>query len=97
MSGVSTNYGAEPIPDRVPKENAAVLARLEQPGSVRILKLSLGAVALSDIWFGRQRINPWLPQEVKGGHGCRGAALVSFAIRPLNRTTEPLESSRVGP
>jgi Asp-tRNA(Asn)/Glu-tRNA(Gln) amidotransferase A subunit family amidase len=84
-AGIPTTYGAEPYRNRVPKENAAVVARLEQAGAVLIAKLSLGALALNDIWFGGQTMNPWLPQEGSGGSSAgpgaaTGAGLVGFAI-----------------
>ena len=84
-AGIPTTYGAEPYRDRVPKENAAVVARLADAGAVLIAKLSLGALALNDIWFGGQTMNPWLPEEGSGGSSAgpgaaTGAGLVGFAI-----------------
>jgi len=84
-AGIPTTYGAEPYRDRVPKENAAVVARLEEAGAVLIAKLSLGALALNDIWFGGQTMNPWLTEEGSGGSSAgpgaaTGAGLVAFAI-----------------
>ena len=84
-AGIPTTYGAELYRDRVPKENAAVVARLEEAGSVLIAKLSLGALALNDIWFGGQTMNPWLTEEGSGGSSAgpgaaTGTGLVAFAI-----------------
>jgi Asp-tRNA(Asn)/Glu-tRNA(Gln) amidotransferase A subunit family amidase len=84
-AGIRTTWGAEPYRDRVPKENSTVVARLEQAGAVLIAKLSLGALALNDIWFGGQTMNPWLPEEGSGGSSAgpgaaTGAGLVGFAI-----------------
>ena len=84
-AGIPTTYGAEPYRDRMPKENAAVVARLEEAGAVLIAKLSLGALALNDIWFGGQTMNPWLTEEGSGvssaGPGAAtGAGLDAFAI-----------------
>ena len=84
-AGIPTTYGAELYRDRVPKENAAVVARLEEAGAVLIAKLSLGALALNDIWFGGQTMNPWLTEEGSGGSSAgpgaaTGAGLVAFAI-----------------
>jgi Asp-tRNA(Asn)/Glu-tRNA(Gln) amidotransferase A subunit family amidase len=84
-AGITTTYGAEPYRDRVPKENAVVVARLADAGAVLIAKLSLGALALNDIWFGGQTMNPWLPEEGAGGSSAgpgaaTGGGLVGFAI-----------------
>src|SRR5205085_10397307 len=84
-AGIPTTYGAESYRERVPKENAAVVARLEQAGAVLIAKLSLGALALNDIWFGGQTMNPWLLEEGSSGSSAgpgaaTAAGLVGFSI-----------------
>ncbi|HZC65603.1 MAG TPA: amidase family protein, partial [Candidatus Dormibacteraeota bacterium] len=50
-AGIPTTYGAEPFRDRIPKADAAVVKRLHEAGAVLVAKLSLGALALNDIWF----------------------------------------------
>jgi len=82
---IPTTYGAEPFRDRVPVEDAAVTARLNEAGAVLVAKLSLGALALNDIWFGGETKNPWLPVEGSSGSSAGPAAavaagLVGFAI-----------------
>src|SRR4029450_3991580 len=51
-AGIATTYGAEPYRKRVPQKDAAVVKRLHEAGAVLVAKLSLGALALNDIWFG---------------------------------------------
>jgi Asp-tRNA(Asn)/Glu-tRNA(Gln) amidotransferase A subunit family amidase len=51
----------------VPAHDAVVVARLERAGAILLAKLSLGALALNDIWFGGQTMNPWLPEEGASG------------------------------
>jgi Asp-tRNA(Asn)/Glu-tRNA(Gln) amidotransferase A subunit family amidase len=84
-AGTPTTYGAEPYRDRVPQTDAAVVRRLNEAGAVLLAKLSLGALALNDVWFGGQTMNPWLPEEgASGSSAGPGAALaaglVAFAI-----------------
>jgi len=84
-AGIATTYGAEPYRDRVPKMDAAVVKRLHDAGAVLVAKLSMGALALNDIWFGGQTMNPWLLEEgASGSSAGPGAAvaagLVGFAI-----------------
>ncbi len=84
-AGISTTYGAEPFRNRVPKDDAIVVKRLHDAGAVLIAKLSLGALALNDIWFGGQTMNPWLLEEGASGSSAgpgaaTAAGLVSFAI-----------------
>jgi Asp-tRNA(Asn)/Glu-tRNA(Gln) amidotransferase A subunit family amidase len=84
-AGIATTYGAEPFRDRVPKEDAAVVKRLSDAGAVLVAKLSLGALALNDIWFGGQTMNPWLLEEGASGSSAgpgaaTAAGLVGFSI-----------------
>ena len=84
-AGIATTYGAEPFRHRVPDEDAAVVRKLDAAGAVLVAKLSLGALALNDIWFGGQTMNPWLPQEGASGSSAgpasaTAAGLVAFAI-----------------
>ncbi len=84
-AGIRTTYGAEPFRDRIPNEDAAVVKRLHEAGAVLVAKLSLGALALNDIWFGGQTMNPWLPEEGASGSSAGPAAataagLVGFSI-----------------
>ncbi len=84
-AGIKTTWGAEPFRDRVPVEDATVTARLNEAGAVLVAKLSLGALALNDVWFGGQTKNPWnLDEGASGSSAGPGAAvaagLVGFAI-----------------
>ena len=84
-AGIPTTYGAEPFRDRVPAKDAAVVRRLDEAGAVLIAKLSMGALALNDVWFGGQTKNPWLLEEGSGGSSAgpgaaTAAGLVGFSI-----------------
>ncbi len=84
-AGIATTYGAEPYRDRVPTADATVVERLNAAGAVLVAKLSLGALALNDIWFGGQTMNPWLLEEGSSGSSAGpgasvAAGLVGFAI-----------------
>jgi Asp-tRNA(Asn)/Glu-tRNA(Gln) amidotransferase A subunit family amidase len=84
-AGIPTTYGAEPFRNRVPSADAIVVGRLTEAGAVLIAKLSLGALALNDIWFGGQTMNPWLLEEGASGSSAGPAAataagLVAFSI-----------------
>ena len=84
-AGIPTTWGAEPFRDRVPAKDAAVVKRLHDAGAVLVAKLSLGALALNDIWFGGQTMNPWLLEEGSSGSSAgpgaaTAAGLVAFAI-----------------
>ena len=66
-AGIATTYGAEPFRDRIPTTDATVVERLHRAGAVLVAKLSLGALALNDIWFGGETKNPWLLEEGASG------------------------------
>jgi Asp-tRNA(Asn)/Glu-tRNA(Gln) amidotransferase A subunit family amidase len=82
---IPTTYGAEPFRNRVPAADSVVVRRLNDAGAVLIAKLSLGALALNDIWFGGQTMNPWLLEEGASGSSAgpgaaTAAGLVGFSI-----------------
>jgi Asp-tRNA(Asn)/Glu-tRNA(Gln) amidotransferase A subunit family amidase len=84
-AGIATTYGAEPFRNRVPSADSAVVARLREAGGVLVAKLSMGALALNDIWFGGQTMNPWLPEEGSSGSSAgpgaaTSAGLVGFSV-----------------
>ncbi len=84
-AGIRTTYGAEPFEKRVPSADSAVVARLTNAGAVLVAKLSMGALALNDIWFGGQTMNPWLLEEGASGSSAgpgasTAAGLVAFSI-----------------
>ncbi len=84
-AGIPTTWGAEPYRRRVPATDATVVRRLRDAGAVLVAKLSLGALALNDVWFGGRTRNPWnLDEGSSGSSAGPGAAtaagLVGFAI-----------------
>jgi Asp-tRNA(Asn)/Glu-tRNA(Gln) amidotransferase A subunit family amidase len=84
-AGIATTYGAEPFKHRVPTADAVTVARLHQAGAVLVAKLSLGALALNDIWYGGQTNNPWLLEEGASGSSAgpgaaTAAGCVGFAL-----------------
>src|SRR5258706_5462565 len=84
-AGIRPTYGAEPFRNRIPADDAVVVKRLHEAGAVLVATLSLGALALNDIWFGGQTMNPWLLEEASSGSSAgpgaaTAAGLVAFAI-----------------
>src|SRR5882757_7804939 len=84
-AGIATTYGAEPFRNRKPAADATVVRRLHDAGAVLVAKLSLGALALNDIWFGGQTMNPWLLEEGSSGSSAgpgaaTAAGLVGFSV-----------------
>jgi Asp-tRNA(Asn)/Glu-tRNA(Gln) amidotransferase A subunit family amidase len=83
--GIRTTWGAEPYRNRIPDTDAFVVRRLHDAGAVLVAKLSLGALALNDVWFGGETKNPWALEEGSGGSSAgpgsaTAAGCVGFAI-----------------
>ncbi|MCY4062335.1 MAG: amidase [Chloroflexi bacterium] len=83
--GYPTQWGAAPYIGQQLDADAAVVERLEEAGAVLIAKLTLGALANGDVWYGGTTKNPWDTSEGSSGSSAgSGAAvaagLVGFAI-----------------
>ncbi|MFQ5689143.1 MAG: amidase [Gemmatimonadota bacterium] len=83
--GYPTTWGAVPYRDQVIDEDSAVVGRLDDAGAVLVAKLTLGALAWGDVWFGGQTKNPWNIEQGSSGSSAGPAAsvaagLVGFAV-----------------
>jgi Asp-tRNA(Asn)/Glu-tRNA(Gln) amidotransferase A subunit family amidase len=83
--GYKTTWGAGVFQEQTLDGKATVAARLEDAGAVLIAKLTLGALAMGDEWFGGLTRNPWNPEEGSSGSSAGSASavaagLVGFAI-----------------
>jgi Asp-tRNA(Asn)/Glu-tRNA(Gln) amidotransferase A subunit family amidase len=83
--GIRTTWGAKPYENQIFEANATVVERLEQAGAVLVAKLSMGALAWGDVWFGGKTRNPWNTEQGSSGSSAGSAAataagLVGFAI-----------------
>ena len=63
--GIPTTWGAEPFQKRIPPYDATVVERLRKAGAVLIAKLSMGALAMGDLWFAGQTKSPWPTADAK--------------------------------
>ncbi|MFM8728925.1 MAG: amidase family protein, partial [Planctomycetaceae bacterium] len=59
VAGTKTTWGAPQYRDRVLEQTATVAARLAAAGAVLVAKLTTGALAMGDQWFGGKTRNPW--------------------------------------
>lgn len=80
-----TTWGAPQYQEQVVAVKATVAERLDRAGAVLVAKLSLGALAMGDEWFGGQTRNPWNPEQGSSGSSAGSAAtaaggLVGFAL-----------------
>lgn len=83
------------IPGRrnvVAKRTATVAQRLEDAGAVLVAKLSLGALAMGDRWFGGMTRNPWNPERGSSGSSAGSAAAVVAGLAGFAIGSETLGS-----
>ncbi|MGH9568665.1 MAG: amidase, partial [Candidatus Angelobacter sp.] len=85
VKGYRTTWGAGGFQDQKFDQDATVVKRLDQAGAVLVAKLTLGALALGDKWFGGMTRNPWNPQQGSSGSSAGSASAtasgcVAFAI-----------------
>ncbi len=85
VAGYPTTWGIPQFRDRVLDSSATVYRLLESAGAVLIAKLSLGAIAMGDRWFGGMTRSPWNPRRGSSGSSAGSASataagLVGFAL-----------------
>ena len=85
VKGYRTTWGAGGFEQQNIDEDATVVKRLDQAGAVLVAKLTLGALAMGDKWFGGQTRNPWNPHQGSSGSSAGSASAtaagcVAFAI-----------------
>ena len=91
-ASIRTTWGAEPYRDRVPERDAVVVARLAEAGAVLCAKLSVGALAYGDIWFGGRTNSPFALERGSSGSSAGSAAAVAAGLVPFAIGTETLGS-----
>lgn len=87
-----TTWGAAPFKDQSFDYDATVIKKLEDAGAVLCAKLTLGALAWGDVWFGEKTRNPWDPSSGSSGSSAGSASAVSAGLLPFAIGTETLGS-----
>jgi len=77
VKGYPTTWGAGGFEHQRIDEDATVVKRLDEAGAVLVAKLSLGALAMNDTWFGGRTRNPWNPAQGSSGSSAGSAAAVA--------------------
>ncbi len=83
--GIPTTFGVKIFEDQIFDYDATVIERLEAAGAVLCAKLSLGELAMGDVWFGGRTNCPWNESEGSSGSSAGpcatvAAGCVAFAI-----------------
>ena len=100
--GIPTEWGAAPYIGQIFDHDSAVVERLAAAGAVLCAKLSMGSLAMDDVWNKGMTKNPWNPQEGSSGSSAGSASaaaagLVAFAIgtETLGSIVSPSQRCRV--
>lgn len=92
VKGYKTTWGSTPYKDQVIDEDSYVYTRLKNAGAVLCAKLSLGALAYNNKWFGGETKNPWNLLQGSSGSSAGSAASVVAGLLPFTPGTETLGS-----
>ena len=90
--GIKTTWGAEPYQQQVPAYTCTAINRLEKAGAVLLAKLSMGALAQGDKWFGGVTKNPWNLEQGSSGSSAGSASATSAGLVGFSIGTETLGS-----
>jgi Asp-tRNA(Asn)/Glu-tRNA(Gln) amidotransferase A subunit family amidase len=83
-----TTWGATPFKDQVINEDATIIKKLEEAGAVLLVKLTMGALAWGDVWYGGKTRNPWDLTKGSSGSSAGSASAVSAGLVPFAIGTE---------
>jgi Asp-tRNA(Asn)/Glu-tRNA(Gln) amidotransferase A subunit family amidase len=90
--GYRTTWGAGGFENQTIDEDATVVQRLDDAGAVLVAKLTLGALALGDVWFGGITRNPWNSSQGSSGSSAGPASATSAGCVAFSIGSETLGS-----
>lgn len=88
VAGYKTTWGAAPYKDQQIEHTAEVVQRLEKAGGVLIAKLTLGALAMGDVWYDGVTKNPWDLSQGSSGSSAGSASATAAGLVPFAIGTE---------
>jgi Asp-tRNA(Asn)/Glu-tRNA(Gln) amidotransferase A subunit family amidase len=88
VKGTHTTWGTTPYKNQVIDKTSFVATQLEKAGAVLVAKLSLGELAMDDIWFGGMTRNPWDTTKGSGGSSAGSASATAAGLVPFAIGTE---------
>lgn len=83
-----TTWGAAAYREQELDEKAGVIEQLEDAGAVLVAKLTLGALAMGDVWFADTTRNPWNPEQGSSGSSAGSSAATAAGLVPFAIGTE---------
>lgn len=92
VEGYKTTWGAMPYKDQTIDDTATVIEKLDDAGAILIAKVTLGALAWGDVWYGGVTKNPWNTDQGASGSSAGSAAVTAAGLVPFTLGTETLGS-----
>lgn len=92
VAGLPSSWGVAHRTNAIATHSATVIQRLETAGAVLVAKLSLGELAMGDVWHGGKTRNPWDPTAGSSGSSAGSAAAVAAGLVPFAIGSETLGS-----
>ncbi|MDZ4794356.1 MAG: amidase [Bacteroidota bacterium] len=92
VKGYKTTWGSTPYKEQVLDMDSYVYKKLKDAGAVLCAKLSMGALANNNKWFGGETKNPWNLQQGSSGSSAGSASAVVAGLLPFAIGTETLGS-----
>jgi Asp-tRNA(Asn)/Glu-tRNA(Gln) amidotransferase A subunit family amidase len=87
-----TTWGAAPYKNQRIEADAVVYQKLKAAGAVLVAKVSLGSLAMGDLWHGGRTLNPWDLKQGSSGSSAGSAAATVAGLVPFAIGTETLGS-----
>lgn len=92
LEGERTTWGATPYQDQKRDETATVIEKFDDAGAILVAKLTTGALAWGDVWFGGKTRTPWDTSQGSSGSSAGSAATTAAGLVPFAIGTETLGS-----
>jgi Asp-tRNA(Asn)/Glu-tRNA(Gln) amidotransferase A subunit family amidase len=92
VAALPTSWGVAVRSNAIATSSATVIQRLEDAGAILVAKLSLGELAMGDVWHGGKTRNPWAPDTGSSGSSAGSAAAVAAGLVPFAIGSETLGS-----
>jgi Asp-tRNA(Asn)/Glu-tRNA(Gln) amidotransferase A subunit family amidase len=92
VPGYPTTWGTGPFKDQTFDQPATVVERLDRAGAVLVAKLTLGELAMGDVWYGGTTKNPWKTDQGSSGSSAGPGSATAAGLVGFSLGTETLGS-----
>ena len=83
VKGHKTTWGSEPFKNQVINETAELVEKLDEAGAILVAKLTSGALARGDVWYGGKTRNPWDLEQGSSGSSAGSASATAAGLIPF--------------